>query len=73
MVLQAAQLDPQFTSPDFELGKLALEHKEYRQAIGWLQKVTVTQPRYADARFDMGLAAYGVAITGHRQTTFVSW
>lgn len=58
--LQAAQLDPQFTSPDFELGKLALDHKEYKQAVAWLQKVPATQPRYADARFDMGLAAYRV-------------
>jgi predicted Zn-dependent protease len=53
-------LDPQFTSPDFELGKLALDHKEYKQAVTWLQKVPASQPRYADARFDMGLAAYRV-------------
>jgi tetratricopeptide (TPR) repeat protein len=58
-LLQAAQLDPQFTSPNFELGKLALDHKQYKQAIGWLQKVPAVLPRYPEARFDMGLAAYG--------------
>lgn len=59
--LQAAQLDPQFTSPAFELGKLALQRKEYKQAIDWLQHVPATDPRYAQARFIMGLAAYGAA------------
>lgn len=57
--LQAAQLDPQFISPEFELGKLALKRKEYKQAIDWLQRVPATYPRYPEARFKMGLAAYG--------------
>jgi tetratricopeptide (TPR) repeat protein len=57
--LQAAHLDPQFTSPNFELGKIALARKEYRQAIDCLQRVPPTYPRYAEARFKMGLAAYG--------------
>ncbi|HEX4808680.1 MAG TPA: tetratricopeptide repeat protein [Bryobacteraceae bacterium] len=59
--LQAAQLDPQFTSPAFELGKLALERKDYKQAIDWLQHVPPADPRYATARFKMGLAAYGAS------------
>jgi tetratricopeptide (TPR) repeat protein len=57
--LQAAHLDPQFTSPDFELGRMALARKEYKQAMEWLQRVPPTYPRYAEARFKMGLAAYG--------------
>ncbi|MGC2658502.1 MAG: tetratricopeptide repeat protein [Bryobacteraceae bacterium] len=56
---QAAQLDPRFCSPDFELGKLALKRKDYKAAIDWLQKVPSAHPRYAEARFKMGLAAYG--------------
>ena len=57
--MQAAQLDPQFVSPAFELGKIALKRKEYRQAIDWLQRVPAAYPRYPEARFKMGLAAYG--------------
>lgn len=56
--LQALALDNQFASPVFELGKLALERKEYRQAITWLQRIPPADPRYAEARFKMGLAAY---------------
>ncbi len=37
---QAATLDPHFSSPDFELGKLALEGKDYRKAIEWFQHIT---------------------------------
>ncbi len=56
---QAAALDPKFTNPSFELGKLALERKEYRQAMTWFQHITPDNPRYAEARFKMGLSAYG--------------
>ncbi len=58
--LQALALEPQFTSPAFELGKLLLERKEYRQALQWLGRVPTTDSRYADARFKMGLGAYGL-------------
>ncbi len=56
---QAAALDPRFSSPAFELGKLALKRKEYRQAMQWLQHIGPSDARYAEARFNMGLSAYG--------------
>ncbi|MGA8029010.1 MAG: tetratricopeptide repeat protein [Bryobacteraceae bacterium] len=56
---QAAALDPQFSSPGFELAKLALERKDYRQAISWFQHIPSNDPRYPEARFRMGLSAYG--------------
>ena len=56
--LQATQLDPRFVSPAFELGNLALEQKEYKQAIEWLNHVPPADPRYQDARFKLGLAAF---------------
>ncbi|MBV9303800.1 MAG: tetratricopeptide repeat protein [Acidobacteriaceae bacterium] len=56
---QAVSLAPQFTAPAFELGKLALDRKEYRQAVEWFGHVPVNDPRYAEARFEMGLGAYG--------------
>ncbi len=56
---QAATLDPKYVSPAFEMGKLLLERKEYKQAITWFQRVPPTDERYPEARFRMGLAAYG--------------
>jgi tetratricopeptide (TPR) repeat protein len=56
--LQAANLDPHFVSPAFELGKLYLERKDPKQALKWLQRVPVADPRYLEARFRMGIAAY---------------
>jgi tetratricopeptide (TPR) repeat protein len=56
--LQSVALDPNFTSPAFELGKLFLEQKDYRQALQWLGRVAASDSRYADARFKMGLSAY---------------
>jgi tetratricopeptide (TPR) repeat protein len=56
--LQAANLDPQFASPAYELGKIYVERKNSAQALKWLEKVPATDPRYVDARFRMGLAAY---------------
>jgi tetratricopeptide (TPR) repeat protein len=57
---QAIALEPQFVSPAFELGKLYLHEKDYRQAIQWLGHVGAGDPRYADARFRMGLSAYAM-------------
>lgn len=58
---QAAALDPHFSSPAFELGRLALERKEYSQAINWLQHIAPENPRYPEARFKMGLSAFAMA------------
>ncbi len=62
--MQALALDPQFASPAYELGELALERKEYRQALSWFQRIAPSEPRYPEARFKMGLAAYGAADYG---------
>lgn len=59
--MQAAALDPHFASPVFELGKLALERKDYKQAMVWFQRIKSGDPHYAEARFKMGLSAYGSA------------
>lgn len=57
---QALVLDPHFTGPAFELGKLLLERKDYRKAIPWLDHVGAGDSRYAEARFKMGLCAYAL-------------
>lgn len=56
---QALVLDPKFASPAFELGQIDLSRKDYRQAIVWFQKIPAANPRYMEARFDMGLCAFG--------------
>lgn len=55
---QANLIDPHFVGPLFELGKLAYEQKDYRQAVIWFGRVPATDSRYMDARFRMGLSAY---------------
>lgn len=59
--LQAAALDPNFSGPIFELGKLALQKKDYSQALTWFKRINAPDPRYTEARFKMGLSAYAVA------------
>lgn len=56
--LQASKLDPQFSNPAYELGRLELSDKNYRQAINWLERIPASDPRYGEARFKMGLAAF---------------
>jgi tetratricopeptide (TPR) repeat protein len=58
-MMQAVALDPKFSSPVFELGRLALARNDYRQAISWFQKIPATEPRYLEARFETGLAQFG--------------
>ncbi len=55
---QAAALDPHFSNPAFELGKLAVAHKQYSQAITWFQRITPDNPLYPEARFNMGIGAF---------------
>jgi tetratricopeptide (TPR) repeat protein len=61
---QAAAIDPHFAGPAFELGRLALERKDHRQALTWFGRIPATDPRYVEARFRMGLAAYGASDFG---------
>jgi len=56
--LQASKLDPQFSNPAYELGRLELSEKNYRQAISWLQRIPANDMRYGEARFKMGLASF---------------
>jgi tetratricopeptide (TPR) repeat protein len=62
--MQALALEPKFANPAFELGRLALERKDFREALSCFQRVSASDPRYSEARFQMGLAAYGAADYG---------
>jgi tetratricopeptide (TPR) repeat protein len=57
-LLQAARLDARFGHPNYELGKLHYERKEYRQAADWLQKVSPDDFHARDANFLLGLALF---------------
>jgi tetratricopeptide (TPR) repeat protein len=61
---QALVLDRQFTAPAFELGQLALERKDWHQAIRWFQRIPARDPKYTEARFKMGLSAYSAGNYG---------
>jgi len=56
---QAVVLDPHFMSPVYELGKIYVSQKEFRQALRWLQQIPTGDRHYMEARFKMGLSAYG--------------
>jgi tetratricopeptide (TPR) repeat protein len=55
---QAARLDPDFSPPAFELGKIHFERKEYREAADWLEHVGPSENHYRDATFFLGYSRY---------------
>ena len=55
---QAARLDPSYSQPCFQLGRLLFASKEYAAAADWLKKVPETDSNYREATFFLGLALY---------------
>jgi tetratricopeptide (TPR) repeat protein len=55
---QAARLDARFSQPCFQLGRLHAQKKEYRAAIGWLERVDRSDTRYLEAQFLLGISRY---------------
>ena len=58
--MQAALIEPHFTGPVFELGKLALDRKQYAEALRWFERIPIDDPTYVEARFKMGISAYSM-------------
>ncbi len=58
LYLQAARLDPRFGHPNYELGRLHYDRKEYRQAADWLQKISPDDVHFREASFLLGLALF---------------
>lgn len=58
--MQAALIEPHFTGPLFELGKLALDRKKYADALRWFERIPPDDPVYIEARFKMGISAYSL-------------
>jgi len=55
---QAVRLDPRFSEPSFQLGKMEFQKKDYAIAAGWLEKVGRTASHYFEATFLLGLCRY---------------
>jgi tetratricopeptide (TPR) repeat protein len=56
--LQAAHLDARYGHPNYELGRLHYQRKEYRQAADWLQKIAPDDIHFREAGFLLGLALF---------------
>jgi tetratricopeptide (TPR) repeat protein len=56
--LQAARLDARFAHPEFELGQMHYQRKEYRQAAEWLEKIGPEEVESHQAAFLLGLARF---------------
>jgi Flp pilus assembly protein TadD/TolB-like protein len=54
----AALLEPTFSEPCFQLGKLQFDRKNYRPASEWLEKVQPVNSRYREALFLLGLSRF---------------
>jgi tetratricopeptide (TPR) repeat protein len=55
---QAARLDDHFTQPDFQLGRLYFQRREYKTAEQWLPKVTRGDSHYMESLFLLGICLY---------------
>ncbi len=55
---QAARLDPHFSLPDFQLGRLLWNRKEYASAAEWFRKIPPGDVHYNEANFFLGLCRF---------------
>ena len=58
---QAARLDERFGPARFELGRLQYARNNYREAIGWLERIPSNDALYHQARFLAGLSYFYVS------------
>lgn len=55
---QAARLEPVFSPPCYQLGRLHFERKDYRAAAEWLARVLPSDSHHREAQFLLGLSRY---------------
>jgi tetratricopeptide (TPR) repeat protein len=67
---QAARLDSRFSQPCFQLGRLQLQKKNYREAADWLDRVSPTDVHYREAAFLKGICRYELSDFGGAETVF---
>jgi len=54
----AVRLDPHYSPPCFQLGRLLFQKKDYKTAAEWFQKVGVEDAHHHEAGFFLGLSRY---------------
>jgi tetratricopeptide (TPR) repeat protein len=55
---QAARLDDHYSQPCFQLGMIYWERKDYKVAIGWLERVSRADPHYLESQYFLGLCKH---------------
>lgn len=55
---QATRLDEHFSQPNFQLGRMAFNKKDYKTAALWLAKVSKGDSHFLEAAFFRGLCKY---------------
>lgn len=55
---QSAKLDPRYSEPAFQLGRMAFDKKDYPTAHNWLEKVAPTYSHYHEGQFLLALCRY---------------
>jgi tetratricopeptide (TPR) repeat protein len=58
MFTQAAALDPRYSQPAFQLGRIYWDKRDYRNAGQWLERVTKADSHYMEALFLHGLCKF---------------
>ncbi|MGH9663731.1 MAG: tetratricopeptide repeat protein, partial [Bryobacteraceae bacterium] len=56
--LRAARLDPAYSQPCYQIGKLFYQRKDYKSAADWLVKVAPADTHYHEANFLLGLCRF---------------
>ncbi|HUQ90249.1 MAG TPA: tetratricopeptide repeat protein [Bryobacteraceae bacterium] len=69
---QAARLDPRYSPPCFQLGKIHWEKKDYRATAEWLDRVSPADSSYREATFLRGAARYYLGDYVAAQSAFES-
>lgn len=67
---QAARLEPSYSQPCYQLGKMLYTRRDYKQAIEWLQRVNEADAHYREAQFFLGLSRY---VSGDYVSAGVAW
>jgi tetratricopeptide (TPR) repeat protein len=55
---QAAHLDPRFSQPAFQLGRIHFNQKNYKEAGQWLERVTAPDSHFMEARYLLGICRF---------------
>lgn len=67
---QAAKIDPRFSQPNFQLGRMHFAKKEYRKAIPILSRVLRSDSHFEDALFLRGVSSFYDNDIGNAIDTF---